>query len=220
MRDPNSQPPRRRKRRLWLFVLPLLGWMACLGLLLSMLAPLMTANRAFRNIPVTGKDPTGPLAIPTQTQTSQPQAAQPKTTPQKNGPVSGFEYMNQANKRLDACTSSFHDYFVLEQLVVDQPDMFTDSTWRSDVTNAMTSFRADCQQLGTLPSAPTDYAEIDRWLKQAAGEVGQSTDNLASAIDKERPDQFQVSVEHLLKFVEYIHKAEGAINGIKNRKET
>ncbi len=127
--------------------------------------------------------------------------------------------MNLAQQSLETCTSSFHDYFVLEQLAVNQPDVFTDDTWRSDVTDAMQAFREDCQKLGTLPTAPSAYAEIDHWLKLAAGEVGPSTDSLANAINHDQVDQFQASVEHLLKFVDYIHNAEGAMEGINQRKE-
>jgi hypothetical protein len=201
-------PPTRRKRAVWLFVLPLLAWGACcLGLMIFLVAPLFL-DRQRAEIPVTGGDPANAPVILT-----------PTATPAGQKPVSGQEYMDQATQRLDTCTSSFHDYYILERLVVDKPAVFADAAWRSDVTTAMQSFRTDCQPLGSLPAAPAAYTEIDHWLKLAAGEVGSSADNLAKAIDQDQVSQIQASIDHLLKFVKYIHNAEGAMDGIKQRKE-
>jgi hypothetical protein len=197
--ESDPQPRKKRHRQWWLLALPLLAWLACLGLVVNIVTPLVW-NRQTLQIPVTGGDPT--LAAPQEKKT-----------------VTGAVYMGLARQRLASCTGSFHDYFILEQLVIDQPAVFTDDAWRTDVTDAMEAFRDDCQRLGSLPSAPTAFAEVDHWLKLAAGEVGPSTDSLTRAIDKEQAEQFRVSIQHLLKFVDYIHQAEGAMDGLQQRKE-
>lgn len=204
---PLPEPARKRRpigRRYWLFVIPLLGWFACLGLAVYLLWPLV-GNARQADIPVTGGDPGRAPARET------PAPAQ--------NPADGPTYLSAVKQRLDACSSSFHDYFLLEQLAVNRPEVLHDSSWRSDISDAMDAFRQDCQPLGTLPAAPRAYADVDHWLKLAAGEIGPTTDGLATAINKDQDAPLHSSVEHMLKFVDYLHNAENALNGLNDRKE-
>ncbi len=97
--------------------------------------------------------------------------------------------------------------------------MFNNSGWRSDATDAMHAFRDDCQALGSLPAAPASLGEIEHWLKLAAAEVGPASDSFTAALQNNKEDQFRASVSHMVKFVDDIHNAEGALDGLKERKE-
>ncbi len=219
----SASPARRRGWGLWLFVIPLAAWLACVGLAVVILIP-MVLNPPRMDIPVTGGDSgqghgKAPVLATQTPKGVAPASPGPTAAPQTAPSVSASIYLNTARTRLDTCAASFHDYFILEQVVVDQPDVFTDPSWRSDATDAMHAFHDDCQALGSLPAAPASLGEIDHWLKLAAAEVGPASDSFTTALEKNQTDQFRASVSHLLKFVDYIHNAEGALDGIKQRKE-
>jgi hypothetical protein len=207
---------RRRGWWLWLLVFPLAACLACLGLMVFAAAPLFHQTRAV-DIPVTGNDPTlpaGPQASPTQKPSQAAGTQQPEGTP-----LPGLQFLKAVRQSLESCSGSFQEYFLLEELAVDHPDVFQSKKWRTDATNAMNLFHEDCQTLGTLPDAPPAYAEVDHWLKLAAGEVEPATTSFSAALEKQEAGQFQISIKHMLMFVDYIHNAEGAMNGMLQRKE-
>lgn len=210
--DPPGSPPRRKPLgwRVWLFVFPLVAWLACLGVAGTTVLPLIM-NPQTNEIPVTGDD-----ATQSPTQGAPSQAA----TPQADGKQRpGPEFANKAASQLEACSEAFRNYFLLEQLAIDNPDIFQNEDWRSDTTSAMHSFEDDCQTLGKLPAAPPAYAEVEHWLKLAASEVEPATASFSAALEKEQVGQFQNSIRHMIRFVDYIHNAESAMDSMRSRKE-
>jgi hypothetical protein len=203
----SERPRRAGRRKYWLFVFPLLAWAACLGLAAYAILPLLPAFER-KQIPVTGGDPapkaTSPSRAPTQAQKDAP--------PQ-------YAFIHEAATQLDTCSESFRSYFILQQLAFENEKIFQNEAWRKDVTSAMVLFHDDCQSLGSLPEAPPAYADIEHWLKKAADEVEPATTSFTAALEKEQVGQFQISIQHMIRFVDYIHNAENLMKGMQERKE-
>ncbi len=219
--EPGGNVPARKRRRwpVWLFVFPLAAWLACMGLMVYALIPMIYQARAV-SIPVTGGDPSRTPVTKAVPASPTAKAAQvgSTATPQRQ-PPSEQQYVDAAKQSLDTCTGSFQQYFLLQQMAIDNPDVFSDDTWRSEATAAMNSFHDDCQALGKLPDAPPAYADVDHWLKLAAGEVDPATTSFSAALQNNAADQFQLSIRHMLKFVDDIHNAVGAFDGVLQRKQ-
>src|SRR6266508_370737 len=96
----------RRFRKRWLFAVPLIAWLCCLGAAVYLFFPLNHAAAPL-SIPDTG-DPAGP--------TPGEQTTPDIETPPAPGSPAADGYLEEAQNRLGSCTASFHDYFVLEQV--------------------------------------------------------------------------------------------------------
>lgn len=223
---PTEDQPRvkPRKRSGWLFVLPLVAWLACLGATAYAVFPLFPEPQT-TEIPVTGEDPdraptSSPTQAPPQGDGSQGGGSQEGGSQKGEGSQPrGKDFIAQAKTQLEACTKSFRSYFLLEQLALDNPDIFQNGAWRGDATTAMQDFEDDCQTLDSLPAAPPAYQEVEHWLKLAAGEVKPATTSFSASLEKKQAGQFRESIQHMLQFVDYIHNAENAMNGMLDRKE-
>jgi hypothetical protein len=204
-----ERPRRNRIGKHWLFIFPLLVWIACLGLAAYSILPLIPKIER-EPIPITGGDPTQAPA--------EPDPSPAPTQPQRNL-APGNAFIHVAARQLETCSGSFRDYFILQQLAIENNKIFQNEAWRADVTSAMQLFHDDCQSLGTLPEAPPAYTEIEHWLKKAADEVEPATTSFTAAMEKEEAGQFQISIKHMIRFVDYIHNAENLMHGIFERKE-
>ena len=208
-----SEPGRDRRG----FIRALLLWlplMACAGCLFVsyMLLPPMTAD----GIPVTGSR--DPLIPPT------PTAGAPSAQPPAPPAPPGFSYRDEALLRLDACNASFHDFFVVEQIAIHQPEVAAGSAWRAEAERAVQSFRDNCEPLGSLPAAPAAYTQVDTWLKLAAGEVAPAVEGFSVMLDADDPrrqdrERMSRTVDHLIKFLEYTTNAEDLIDRLQLRKQ-
>jgi hypothetical protein len=174
-------------------------------------------------IPVTGvEQPSLPNAGPNaQPQDKKPQSQPPQAEkPQAQPPTArpGTSYRTLATDALDTCSSAFHDFFVLEELVAHRPGVINDSQFRDDSTQAMQAFREDCAKLAALPEAPAAFREIGALLKHAAGEVAPAADSFTQMLDQSDANLLSDSVEHMLKFVDYTHQAESLLSQMEEMK--
>ncbi len=203
--DSLPEEPRRRSRWKLPGLFLLLAWIACLLLAFVAFTPLVGSSSD--GIPVTG----GSLVnVPSAaTLTPLPPEQQPKLMP-------GETYKFVAEQRLSTCSSSFQSLFVLERLVAHQPNLMQDPTWSSDASRAMKAFRQDCEQLGHLPAAPAEFAKVDGLLKQAAGEVRPAADGFSIVLQSHELNQLTLSINHLQKFVEYIHQVENMLQNMQD----
>lgn len=203
--EPVTRPAARRT-----FVVRMLAWLpmaffaACL--VLAMLAQPLA--RAVPNVPVTG----GSLPpAPTLTPGGEPVLRLSEGV--------GLSYKEIAAARIHECTMAFHEFFILERMATNHPDMVSSDSWRSDAQIAMDDFESGCAPLGTLPDAPHAYAEADRWLKLAAGEVNSASTRFALLIEDSDAAHIEVIGEHVMKFLEFTHNAELIIDRLEERKE-
>lgn len=206
------------RRRVFLTLSILLNCLVCLGVglaALHVLAPPPLVSAPIE-LPVTGGDP---AADPTPA----PDDPTPSPTPGQGfaSPATPLAqtYHDAAAERLSICMASFHDFFLMEELAAQQPDILKNNSWNEDVTRVMTAFRTDCEPLGSLPDAPTGYAEMDRWLKLAAGEVTQAADSFAAALQNQRSADLSGVTTHLMRFVHYAQNAEDILSSMEERRE-
>lgn len=197
----------------------------------------------YQVIPVTGNDAqpgSAPYAIQPQTAATRPpagatpQAAAPRTVapkavapnaetpgaagPEATDPTATPTYGAQVHDLLDACGNAFQDFFTLEHMAAEQPDMVDSPQWRSDAAQAVKGFRADCAPLGGLPAAPPVYSGLDQLLKQASDEVAPVADAFSSGLDGNGTRKFNDSMIHMLRFVDYFHQAEDLLSRLDELK--
>lgn len=197
------------------FIRALLLWLPLLACAGCLLGSYLVMPSVQRNIPVTGRDP---LIPPTPTP-ADPDADPEKTQPPVEPAPPGFSYHDKALMQLEACNSSFHDFFVVEQIAIHQPEIASRPEWRADAEQVVQSFQADCEPLGSLPAAPSAYSEVDTWLKLAAGEVGPAVDGFTVMLKDDDKSHMVSVVDHLLNFLEYTQNAEKLIDRLKSRKQ-
>lgn len=201
----HSTAPRRRHRRSWLFLaLVLLVCLAYLGVSLYMNNPSVGGSRFIRYLPVTGGDGTGQR----RTQLAPLLPAVP-----------GKIYRLEAEHRLELCSSSFSSVFDLERMATRRPDMLESPRWIKQTQQAMQDFQQDCGELGSMPTAPSAYAEVDHWLKMAASEVEPVSERLGKVLDKHDPLDLLGAMDHMTRFITYTHNARSALDGMQDRKE-
>lgn len=203
---------RRRYLRALLIWVPLAACAACLVVALvalpSMDNPLLpvTGGRApVHDIPV------APTLTPGPTRQPEPAPVVPPNTI--------FSYKEEALSRLADCSSAFHDFFLIEQLALHQPEMIQEENWRSQASTAMQFFEHDCAPLGEMQDVPTAYGEVDRWLKLAAGEVDSASGVFHDMLDAQDMRQIGVITDHMLRFIEFTHNAESIIDRLERRKQ-
>src|SRR5512133_2600673 len=220
----SANPPSRMasrtavRRRVFLTLSLLFNCLVCLGV--GFVALHVMTPQAFLSapveLPVTGGDP--PLDP-----TTAPDDPTPSPPPDKDfgGPSLPLTqtYREAAVDRLSICMSAFHDFFLMEELAAQQPEILKNDAWTKDVTRAMNAFRSDCEPLGSLPDAPAGYAEMDRWLKLAAGEVTQAADSFAAAMQNQPSADLGGVAKHLMRFVHYAQNAEDILSSLEERRE-
>lgn len=201
----------RRGIRWMLILIPLFLCLITSALGAVVAAPLrgQMQSGVIPRVPVTGADPQ--LAV-----TPESTAAPSDQVP---SPLLGQTYREAAVDHLTTCMSSFHDFFIMEELAAHQPDVLQNDTWQTDVTQTMNSFREDCEKLGSLPDAPASFTELDRYLKLAASEVGPATDSFTSAMKSQQASDLRGSIRHMMRFVEYTQNAEAILSGMEQRRE-
>lgn len=214
---PQTSPERARPGTFLLLLLaPFLITAACIGLgalafgwLGERAAASMLQNRAGAvpeqfGIPVTG----GEAPTPQPEQESHPPAA----------------YLILAQEQMAACFYSFGAFVDLEQLVFEEPALFQDEQYNQNAQEAVDLFREDCQGLHGLPEAPPAYSELDLWLRRSADEAGLAADNFSQALESGRAGVFSshsmnLTIEHLLNFIDYTHNAAAVLEMISQRRD-
>ena len=203
-----------------LLLAPLLACMGCLALAFA-------SQRIYKSqlnaqpLPVTGED----SGSPDQTVPTLPHEDNPSPMPQREEPRPPIlAYRFEVDRVLEACYHSFHQFYLFEEMMVSEPQMIESERWVVDAQNATDTFQDDCVGLGDLPSAPGYYAEVDHWLKLAAGEVAPAAESFARALGR-RPaartqrEELRLVVGHMMKFLEYTHNAEAALSSTDERRE-
>lgn len=191
-----------RARRIWMLLLPLLGGLMCMGITAALLV--RPARRPALSVPVTGDATATP---------------RPRRAAASASPANADEYRSAVKDYLSNCEAAFHDFMLMEEMVVHQPDLLGNTTWRADISTAIQSFRSDCSSLSGLPTAPPAYGEVDHWLELAAGEVTPAADSFSSLLDSQNRPDMHAAVDHLLRFAEYAHNAEAVLNNMSERRE-
>ena len=208
-----AQPPRGRKR--WLWLLALAPLMVCLGCVAITAAAVSRFSGRWSPglVPITG-DP-----LPAET----PFAPDPELQP-TGEPAPGGEYRAEVDRVLQSCYGSFHEFFMFEELVVSQPGMLEDEGLRQQANRAADSFHEACGQLGELPRAPIHYAEADHWLRKAAAEVAPASENFVLLLgtqpgESAREEHLRKAVSHVMNFIEYTSNAETVFSSMDDRRE-
>jgi hypothetical protein len=114
---------------------------------------------------------------------------------------------------------AFHDFFLIEQVAIHEPELIRNNAWRDQAAGAMFVFQRDCSPLGSLPPAPSAYDEADRWLKLAAGEVDSASSRFDTMLVENDSEQITEIAGHMLRFIEFTHNAERIIDFLEERKE-
>lgn len=220
-----TQPPKKWSRlsSLLLILSPFILAAACIGM--GALALGMLGERAVASllqsragavpeqlgIPVTGG------AHPT------PQAERPRQSqelPESETPG----YLITAQERMSTCYDSFAGFVDLEQLVFEEPGLFQDAAYRMSAQEAADLFRYECQSLQALPEAPPAYQELDHWLQRSADEAGLAADSFSHALEVGQSGVFasrymNLTVEHLLNFIDYTHNAASVLESLSERRD-
>ena len=213
--DPDTVPIRTRTHfiRRFLAWLPLAFFAACM--VTALIAQPLT--RAVAPMPVTGSRalPPAPTLTPGTNRAErfvppQPDEAQPGLS---------LPYKEIITTSISDCTIAFHEFFILERMAVNRPEMIISETWREEAQAALHVFQQGCAQLGTLPDAPSAYVEADRWLKLAAGEIDTVSLRFDALMDDNDADQITLISTHMMKFLEYTRNAEIIIERLEERKE-
>jgi hypothetical protein len=218
----------RRQRWGRIFLLagfPLAALLACLGLVSLALAPIgdSLAKRMLNRpqIPVTG-----PGGVPGKGDTTPfPESTLIPVTPEASQETKPTgepgTYLEDAERRMLVCYSSFQLFFNLEQMVVDEPGLFQNEQWRSRSTDAADRFNSDCGALNDLPAAPTSYQELDHWLRLSAGEASATRSSFLQVLDASAAGLFSLrdmgdTTDHLKNFIEYTHNAENSLQQVED----
>ena len=192
--------PRPPRRRYWMaLIAPLVVIAACVVLMLGLIKP-----------------DAQPARIPNTGQTTPAQASPSPRSPATLAP--GSTYPVTAKGLLTTCLSSFQDFLSMEEAGAHMPGTMNSQDWRDQVNRAIQAYRSDCQTLGSLPPAPRAYAELERNLKLAAGEVAPVTDGFSAAVDQQQVGAYRAAMDHLDKFVEYANNAERILFGLDQKR--
>lgn len=216
--EKTSRSHRRFRKILFMILGSLLAFCLSCGALVYFLAPALTLsdpNRAL--IPVTGLGEDSeegdqerePTVAPGKTLDPTPEPVRP--TPRVVQPTPAYNYRSEAENRLAICYDSFHEFYLLEEMAIENPELIYEAQWRIDINGAMDLFRKDCEPLGSLPDAPPRYIEADHWFKRAAAEVGPAADKFSTALDTHEGETMQMALRHIVNFIEYTHMAEKAL---------
>lgn len=216
-----SSRPYRRSRKLSILIMTsLLAFCLSCGALVYFLAPALTRPNPERAaIPVTGlgddsqeqdQEPE-PTVAPSHTPDPTLESDQDRPTPPVVQPTPVYNYRSEAEFRLAICYDAFHEFYLLEEMAIENPELIYESQWRTDMDGAMNLFRQDCEPLGSLPDAPPRYIEADHWFKMAAAEVGPAADQFSTALDTQEGDAMQMALRHIVNFIEYTQMAEKAL---------
>lgn len=141
-----------------------------------------------------------------------------------NQPSVPTGYLISAQEQMAVCYDSFGAFVELEQLVFEEPTLFQDEKYLQNAQQAVDLFREDCQALHGLPEAPPAYRELDLWLRRSADEAGLAADNFAHALEVGQSGVFasrsmHLTVEHLLKFINYTYNAASVLEMLSQRRD-
>jgi hypothetical protein len=195
-------------------IAPLLLCLAMAAMLFFVLRPVESARQP---IPVAG----GPrLMPPTPPPDRFPEAPTEQNVPPGTPTLApGLWYRAEMDRRLSDCYESFHEFYLIEQMAFHEPAMMRNEEWRSAAAEKVETFRARCELLGSMPSPPHGFTEIDSWLKLAAAEVGPAADNFTDLVEFDDLSALYRTIDHLSNFIEFTRNAESVLEQLGERKE-
>lgn len=203
-----------------LLLAPLLVCIGCLALAFVS-QRIYQRQKGASPVPITGEE----FVPPNQPLPALPRATDPGPAPQHEEPLPpALAYRSEVDRVLAACYPAFHQFYLFEEVMVSEPAIMGSDRWVAEAQDAADTFQTDCQALGDLPDAPVYYAEVDRWLKMAAGEVAPAAESFARALGsreaaRTQREEMRRAIEHMMNFIEYTHNAEAALSSMDDRRE-